>query len=161
MRGATDFSNTVRALTFPIEFSVALFALLLNFPWEVLQAPLYSGMADQPFSDVIRGCAQATLGDTVIMLLSYWLVSVFAANRQWIFAPSGSQQALFMATGLSVTTVIEWLATHGNWVQSWTYSAAMPIVPIIGVGLSPLLQWIVVPVLVLWLVRRQLRRDGE
>ena len=33
----------------------------------------------------------------------------------------------------------------------------MPVVPLLGVGLSPLLQWIVLPLVVLWLVRQIIR----
>jgi len=36
----------------------------------------------------------------------------------------------------------------------WTYSDLMPLVPPFGTGLLPLLQWIVVPLLVLSLTRR-------
>jgi hypothetical protein len=32
----------------------------------------------------------------------------------------------------------------------------MPVVPLLEVGLSPLLQWIVLPPLIVWFVRRQL-----
>jgi len=32
----------------------------------------------------------------------------------------------------------------------------MPVIPLLGVGLSPLLQWVVLPPIVVWFVRRQL-----
>jgi hypothetical protein len=32
----------------------------------------------------------------------------------------------------------------------------MPVVPGVGIGLSPLIQWLALPPLVIWLVRRQL-----
>ena len=143
-------------LTRNIELNIAVFALLLNFPWEILQAPLFAGMANGPFIDAIRGCAQGTLGDAVIMLLAYWTVSGVAARRDWILAPSGRQLTLFLTVGVLITAAIEWLATRGYWVQNWTYSPAMPIVPGVGIGLSPMLQWIVLPLLVAWFVRRQL-----
>lgn len=145
-----------RTFTRNFEFNVAVFALLLNFPWEILQAPLFIGMADGPFVDAIKGCSQGTLGDAVIMLSAYWMVSGIARSRDWIFAPSGKQLTLFVAIGVLITAVIEWLATRGYWVQSWTYSPAMPVVPGIGVGISPLLQWIILPLLLVWFVRRQL-----
>ena len=62
------------------------------------------------------------------------------------------------APGVLATAIIERLALAGFWIDSWTYSAAMPIVPGIGVGLSPLLQWGVLPPLVVWFVKRQIRR---
>jgi hypothetical protein len=38
----------------------------------------------------------------------------------------------------------------------WAYADAMPVVPVLEVGLSPLVQWIVLPPLIVWFVRRQL-----
>lgn len=143
-------------LTRNIELNIAVFALLLNFPWEILQAPLFVGMGGGTFIHAIKGCAQGTLGDAVIILLAYWTVSGVAASRGWIVAPSFRQLALFIAIGVLITAAIEWLATRGHWVQSWVYSSAMPVVPGLGVGLSPLLQWVVLPPLVVWFVRRQL-----
>ena len=33
----------------------------------------------------------------------------------------------------------------------------MPIVPVVGIGLTPLLQWLLIPPLAIWFVRRQLK----
>jgi len=73
------------------EFNVAVFALLLNYPWEFSQVPLFAGMADAPHWDAIRICAIATLGDIVIMLIAYWLVAVIARSRFWFAAPTAAQ----------------------------------------------------------------------
>lgn len=35
-------------------------------------------------------------------------------------------------------------------------TASMPVVPFLEVGLAPLLQWILLPPIALWIVRRQL-----
>ena len=144
----------LRAVGGSPEFAVAVFALLLNFPWEILQARLFVGMASAPYADAIEGCIQATLGDVLITLLGYGAVAVAAKNRRWLLAPSGRQVSAFIGVGLSITVLIEWLATNGRWVESWTYSTSMPLLPGTGIGLAPLLQWIVVPLLVLWFVRR-------
>jgi len=37
--------------------------------------------------------------------------------------------------------------------QSWAYSPLMPVLPVTGTGLAPLLQWIVVPSTALVLTR--------
>lgn len=147
------------------ELNIAVFALLLNFPWEFLQVPLFEGMADAPHWDAIKACARASLGDVLIMLAAYWVVSAAAASRHWHIAPRRGHLALLVASGLVITVVIEWLALRGQWLGGWAYAAAMPIVPGLGVGLSPLMQWIVLPPLVVWFARRQSayprRRDGS
>lgn len=150
----------LRALTATPEFNLAVFALLLNFPWEVLQAPLFEGMAAAPHAAVISACLQATLGDAVIMLLAHASVAGVTRRRRWVLAPSRREVAGFVAVGVAHTALIEWLATRGHWAQTWAYSSAMPLIPGIGVGLSPLLQWVVVPPIALWFARRQSARAG-
>ena len=41
----------MRAVTRVPECALAVFALLLNFAWEMLQMPLFLGMAEAPFAD--------------------------------------------------------------------------------------------------------------
>lgn len=153
-------TRLLRALSATPEFNLAMFALLLNFPWEILQAPLFEGMAAAPHSDVIGACLQATLGDAVIMLLAHASIAAVTRRRLWLLAPSWREVAGFAAVGVAITAVIEWLATRGHWAQTWAYSSAMPLIPGIEIGLSPVLQWVIVPPIALWFVRRQSARHG-
>lgn len=157
----TGASRVVGAVTATPEFNVATFALLLNFAWEILQAPLYVGMADMPHAQVTKACVQATVGDAVIMLLAYGAVAAVARCRRWIVVASGWQLALFIAVGVSITAAIEWLATRGQWIGNWNYLPTMPLVPGTRFGLAPLLQWVVLPLLTVWFVRRQLAHRSE
>ena len=87
---------------------------------------------------------------------AYATVAACARNRHWILAPRRWQLILFVMIGVSVTAAIEWLATRGHWVTSWTYLPAMPLPPGTGIGLMPLAQWLVLPLLTVWYVQRQL-----
>jgi hypothetical protein len=160
-RVGTRLGRAVGALTDSPEFNVAAFALLLNFAWEILQAPLFVGMAEMPHAQVTMACLQATFGDAVIMLFAYGVVSVVVRSRSWILAPKGWQLSLFVAIGVSITAGIEWLATRGYWRASWNYLPTMPRVPGTDIGLVPLLQWIVLPLLTVWFVRRQLPHRAQ
>ena len=144
------------AITWLPEFNVAVFAFLLNYPWELLQGPLFERMAAAPHWEAVKMCTQAALGDVFIMLAAYWLVAALAKSRRWIVAPTGLQLLLFMTLGALITIVIEQLALRGLWLESWSYSPLMPVIPVVGVGLSPLVQWLVLPPVVVWFVRRQL-----
>ena len=139
------------------ELNVLVFALLLNFPWELFQVPLFEQMPGAPHWQATMACSRATLGDAAIMLVAYWAVAAARRNRTWIAKPDTAGVALFASVGLLATVLIERLALAGLWLHSWTYSAAMPVVPGIDVGLSPLLQWVVLPPLVVWFVNRQIR----
>ena len=145
----------LKTLTELPEFNVLLFALLLNYPWEFIQAPLFEGMAERPHGAAVKACTQAALGDSVIMLVAYWGVAALGRGRAWIAAPGWREVLLFSSIGVAITVVIEWLALSGGWLSGWTYSSLMPIIPGLGVGLVPVLQWIVLPPLVAALVARQ------
>lgn len=134
-----------------------LFALLLNYPWEFIQAPLFEGMAERPHWEAVKACTQAAVGDAVIMVVSYWGVAALGRDRAWISGPRSLDVMLFSSIGVGITVVIELLVLHGWWVSGWRYSAAMPVIPGLGVGLVPVLQWVVLPLLVVVLVARQLR----
>lgn len=137
------------------ELDLAIFAFLLNFPWEFLQAPLFAGMAQMPHWQAVKACTRATFGDVAIMLLAFWLVCAAFRNRHWILSPSPPQLALLVCIGVAITVVIERLALQGLWIDAWRYALEMPVVPGLHVGMAPVLQWIVLPPLVVWFVRRQ------
>lgn len=153
-------TRLLRALSATPEFNLVVFALLLSLPWELLQATLFEGMASAPHSDVIGACLQATLGDAGIMLLAHAGVAAVTRRRRWVLTPSRREVAGFAAVGVAITAVIEWLATRGHWAQTWAYSSKMPVIPGIEIGLSPLLQWVVIPPVALWFVRRQCAGSG-
>lgn len=139
------------------ELNVLLFAVLLNYPWEFIQTPLYVGMSDQRHWDAVQICSIAALGDGVLVLFAYWATAWFLHDRLWIAAPSTRSTVPFILIGLCITIVIEWLAQRGWWLQRWNYSAAMPLIPGLGVGWVPVLQWVLLPLVVVGLVSRQIR----
>ena len=155
-RTVTRIRAFVRDLVTGPETTVGIFALLLNFPWEMLQAPLFVDMRSSPHAAATMACLQATFGDMVIMLLAHAVVALRARDRRWMVTANGKQLMLFIAIGLSITVLIEWLATRGLWISNWTYTTAMPLLPGIGVGLVPMLQWLLLPPLTVWFTRRQL-----
>lgn len=138
------------------EFSIAVFSFLLHFVWEFLQAPTYAGMAEMNHWDGIKLCTSATFGDVGFALVAFWAASLLARSRLWVFNPTTLQFLLFLAVGIGLTIGFEYYYT--NISLRWTYSELMPLVPPFGTGLSPLLQWAIIPPLVLWLTRRQLRQ---
>lgn len=138
---------------------VALFGFLLNLPWELLQVPLYRGLAASSHWEGILVCARTAAGDAGIAAAAFWIVSLACRSRRWLRHPRPVQVAGFTAAGLAITVLIEAWATQVT--GRWQYSEAMPVLPILGTGLAPLLQWILIPPAVLWLARRQLREPGR
>ena len=147
-------SSVHRALDTP-ELNVVLFSFLLNMTWEFWQTPFFAGLAHAKHWDAVVMCTRAALGDALISLFAFWTVSTCAKSRRWVINPVRWQQLTFTAVGLLATIVLEILATRV--LDRWHYGDAMPVVPLIRVGLMPILQWSLLPPLVLWFVRRQLR----
>jgi hypothetical protein len=100
--------------------------------------------------------AQCTLGDILIGTAALLLALVVLRQRalaRWHWRRIAALTTLF---GIAYTVFSEWM--NVTVLRSWTYTDSMPIVQLgeTGIGLTPLLQWIVVPVLSLRLARRQL-----
>lgn len=146
----------IRALTWTAEFNVVVFAFLLNFPWEFMQAPLFVGMDTTPHWEAVKGCARAALGDALIALIACWCATLATGERNWMARPARRAMAVYLLVGLGITATIEALAVRGLWLASWTYAASMPVVPGLRVGVVPLLQWLVLPVLVVHFTARQM-----
>lgn len=136
------------------EVNIALFALLLNFPWEFLQVPFFDAMGTLDHWQAIVICTRATAGDGVIALLALAAVSGVWRDRYWIRHPRFGQIIVFVLVGVVVTIGLEWHATEV--AGRWSYADHMPVVPVIGTGLAPLLQWLVLPPLTVWFARRQI-----
>ena len=86
----------------------------------------------------------------MILVITFWIVSLLARSRNWVTDDSQWPRVLFVIGGFSYTVFSEWWNTTAR--ETWAYTDSMP--QILGFGLSPLLQWIVVPPVVMWLMRR-------
>lgn len=139
----------------PPEAWFLFFGFLLHYPWEFLQVPFFEGVPSMPHWEAVVFCSGAAAGDAVIGLVAYWLASATARDRRWYFHPAKSSWAVYLGAGLAITIVMEWLATEV--LARWTYAESMPTLPGIGTGLTPLLQWSLLPPLILWLARGQSR----
>jgi len=136
------------------DLNIATFGLLLNYPWEFLQMPFYAGAGIAALWPTIVMCSLATVGDAVIMTLAYWAAALTVRSASWVLTPRRKSIALFVLVGLIITLVIEFVAVRVPW--GWAYTTSMPRLPLLGAGLMPVLQWLILPPIVLWIVRRQL-----
>ncbi len=137
--------------TFRILAVFALLSFLFHFAWETLQAPLFQRMPVLGHWDATLICLRATVGDVGIALLGF--AAGDAWNKGWIWYESPSRYAIaaYLATGVALTIALEWHALHS---ARWSYSELMPIVPVLKVGAVPLLQWLVLPLAVLYFLQR-------
>ena len=73
-----------------------------------------------------------------------------AATWNWL-----AIAAIATLLGLAYTLFSEWLNTEVR--AAWAYTQAMPVLRVADTeyGLTPLLQWLLLPPLALWLARRR------
>lgn len=154
MAGARAGCGKSNRLLATPEFNVTLFAFLLNYPWEFLQVPFFAEMPEMGHWDAVLFCTRATLGDVLIALVAYWVVAALRRRRDWLLRPDIRAIAGFVVVGVVITIGLEWHATVLQ--DRWQYAERMPTLPLLGTGLAPLLQWLVLPPLIVWLARRQL-----
>lgn len=131
---------------------LASFAFLLHFVWEMLQVPLYAGMATMAHWAGVVTCVKATAGDVVIALSAYATAAGIGRGWHWYRDTSPKRIAIYLVAGVAITVILEGLNVY-VW-HRWSYSPAMPL--ILGIGVSPLLQWVIVPPLALWLMQRHI-----
>jgi hypothetical protein len=128
--------STVRNLLTLFAVSVAI-----NFVWEMAQMPLYE---DMPFDALSSWwlCFRASIGDGVIVL-TIWAIGAAVYNQSDWFRPLhlGNITVLLMS-GAAIAVGIE---IHAIGTGRWAYSALMPILPVANVGLSPLVQLLLLP----------------
>ena len=118
-----------------------------NLVWEVAQLPLYSLWTTASRAYAVYAVLHCTAGDVLIAGSTLLVAMALAAPDG--FPRQGFARVAIVATvlGLAYTVFSEWLNTVVR--ASWAYAPAMPIVPVLGVGLTPFLQWLVLPPLVL------------
>ena len=119
------------------------FTAVANLVWEIAQLPLYTLWRTGSTREVAIAIAHCTAGDLVIAASAVLMALALAGHRDWPLRRFRPVMALTLASGLAYTGYSEWLNTTVR--MSWAYSDLMPIVPVLNLGLSPLLQWIVIP----------------
>lgn len=113
-----------------------------HLAWEIAQLPLYTIWTDGTPREIAFAVAHCTAGDIVIAMVA--LAVALTATRssqflQWNLLFVG---ALTLAIGLAFTVVAERVNLA---LGHWAYTAAMPRIPVLRVGLTPFTQWIVIP----------------
>ncbi len=127
----------------------AMVSAAANLVWEFAQLPLYALFNEPDKGKIVRYVLHCTIGDVLIALAAYMLTSL--ALRAWAWPARYPLRGIALATalGLAFTAASEWYNVYK--IGAWTYTESMPLV--FGIGLTPLLQWLLIPTLVLLLVR--------
>jgi hypothetical protein len=132
------------------ELCVCFLAFFLNFFWEVVHTYFYT-LKDSTFDTMLSGWLHCTWGDVIITIGSFWFVSLTSWNRRWFLGLNKINFIGFIMVGVAYTFFSEW--ANIQIFKSWSYNESMPMIPWTEVGLSPVLQWVVIPSTVILLTR--------
>ena len=128
--------------------AILLSAYAMHFAWEMAHASLFAPMDRLPFWQATAWCARAAAWDVAISVAAYLAAALAARRVLWIHHPTRWPYAIYFAVGLAITIAIErWAIAEGR----WQYREAMPTIA--GIGLTPVLQWIVIPAAMVGIVR--------
>lgn len=116
-----------------------------NLLWEVAHVPLYTLWLTGSPGEIAYAVLHCTAGDVLIASVCLLLSLAVVDRSAWPRKRFGAVAAATILLALSYTVFSEWLNTEVR--ESWAYREAMPRLPVLGTGLTPLLQWIVVPLL--------------
>jgi hypothetical protein len=122
----------------------------IDLLWEAAHLPLYTLWRTGTPGENLFAVIHCTAGDLLIALAALTLGLMLAGHHDWPARRFALVAAVTLIVGLGYTVFSEWLNVVVR--KSWTYSSLMPVISIFGLnlGLSPLLQWIVVPTLALY-----------
>jgi hypothetical protein len=129
-----------------------LLALVMHAIWEVAHLPLYTLWNEADRQIVVSYLLHCTLGDALIATTVFLFTSAIIRDWRWPQRNLRLGGLIMITSGLVYTVFSEWYNVY--YLQSWGYDPAMPLIA--GIGLTPLLQWLIVPSLMLIIARRYL-----
>lgn len=134
--------------------SYFLWLAIGNLLWETIHVPLYTIWNEKNLANIAFAVIHCTGGDLLIGASALFGALLVFGQSGWPEDQYKTVAALTVTTGVLYTAFSEWFNTTVR--ESWSYADAMPIIPGIGLGLSPIAQWVVIPSgIFLWLYKRK------
>ncbi len=116
-------------------------AFVLNLTWEAAHVRLYTIWAAVDGMSVVWALVHCTLGDVLIAVAMFALTGMVLRRANWPASHPWAGGAIVVFGAIAFTIWSEWYNVYRAF--SWNYTASMPM--ILGIGLSPLLQWLILP----------------
>ncbi|SEL74736.1 hypothetical protein SAMN05443999_107206 [Roseovarius azorensis] len=129
-----------------------VYAAVGHLIWEMAHIPLYTIWVEGTWGEIAFAVVHCTGGDLLITMSTLLLALFLVGGQAWPSERARRVLLLTVALGVSYTIFSEWLNIVIR--AAWAYRDIMPVVPVIDAGLTPLLQWIIVPTLAYWAATR-------
>lgn len=119
----------------------SVLAFGLNLAWEIAHVRLYTLWAEADGLTVAWSLLHCTVGDVLIALALFALTGMVLRQSDWPASRPWAGGAMVASGAMAYTAWSEWYNVYR--AGSWGYTDGMPL--IFGIGVSPLLQWLVLP----------------
>ena len=131
-----------------------------NLIWEFFHMPLYTIWNDGTWAEIVFAAVHCTGGD-ILIAMSALMLALMLSGRGWPYVAATRRPVIVLAVmfGLGYTLFSEWLNIVIR--AAWAYSDLMPIIPILDAGLSPVMQWIMIPLVAFWWASRPFSADRK
>lgn len=123
----------------------AVFTVAGHLLWEIGHVPLYTIWTEGSWGEIAFAVLHCTGGDLLIAMSTLLLALLAVGSRSWPEERFGMVLLAALPLGLGYTLFSEWLNIAVR--EAWAYRGAMPTIFFVDAGLTPVLQWLVIPVL--------------
>jgi uncharacterized membrane protein YfcA len=124
-------------------------ALAVHTPWELAQLPLYALWQNPDALHIASHLIKTLLGDVLIATGFYLVAGLVYGDMDWPPRHARRGAWLLAAVGFVFAACRE--GYHVYLADAWTYAPAMPLA--FGIGITPLLQWLLLSPLMVIIVR--------
>jgi len=131
-----------------------LFSFVFFGMWEWIQTWFFKDVTPE-INKIIYYRIHCTFGDMMILSFFVGLWGIVKRGFPWFYNPGGRDYLAVCAMTVLYTAISEYINVHIR--HNWGYSDLMPLLPGIGIGLVPLLQWAVLPALVIKITKDHIR----
>ncbi len=129
---------------------ISIFAFLINLFWEVSHSLLYETITDMVVREYVPRILQASIGDIIMVLIIF--LGVSGINKSFNWRINNIKNVLLsIIFGIFIAVVFEFYAQYTN---RFTYNPSMPVIPLVNVGLTPVLQIVITPLIVFFLAEK-------
>ena len=128
-----------------------------NLAWELAELPLYTLWQTGSAREMASAAIHCSAGDLAIAGTALAGSLLLFGRADWPRSHFWRVAGATLSVGLGATILIERLSTAQGF---WTYSERMPTLPLLGIGLAPVAQWVLIPLLALGSARLAVRRRG-
>ena len=125
-------------------------AFALNLLWEIAHVRLYTLWTTTDGMSIAWAILHCSAGDVLIAVAMFALAGIVLRRADWPGLHPWTGGAIVVLGAMGFTAWSEWYNVYR--VGNWGYTASMPM--IFGIGLSPLLQWLILPPVMVGAYRR-------